>query len=158
MEKQEENRWCVVYTRPNAEKRICSELSKMSIKTYLPIQKVIKFDKEVEVPLFPNYLFVNIKPHQSWSVLNVVGIVKYLQENQKPIEISEKEIEKVKANELMQVELFESNKKSSSGNLIKVDFGALVENNNNANQEKNITQIVPMQAANANWNTQFQEA
>lgn len=157
MEKQEETRWCIVYTRPNAEKRICSELSKMSIKTYLPIQKITKFDKEVEVPLFPNYLFVNIKPHQSWSVLNVVGIVKYLQENQKPIEISEKEIEKVKANELMQSQLFERAKKSSADNIIKVDFATLV-GNQSVSQENNVPQIVPMQGANVNWNTQFQEA
>ena len=157
MEKQEENCWCIVYTRPNAEKRICSELSKMSIKTYLPVQKITKFDKEVEVPLFPNYLFVNIKRHQSWSVLNVVGIVKYLQENQKPIEISEKEIEKIKANELMQCQLFEHTKKSAADNIIKVDFGALV-GNQSASQEKNVPQIIPMKGANGNWNTQFQEA
>jgi transcription antitermination factor NusG len=156
MEKKEETRWCIVYTRPNAEKRICSELSKMSIKTYLPIQKVSKSNRELEMPLFPNYLFVNVNKAQTWAVLNVVGVVKYLEgDNKRPIEVPEKEIEQVKSNELVLCQLFENNKKVQPNNLIKLEVNK--SSNNNLEEHSN-GRIVSLQSSKNEWKVKYQEA
>lgn len=156
MEKKEETRWCIVYTRPNAEKRICTELSKMSIKTYLPIQKVSKSNKDLEMPLFPNYLFVNVNNAQTWAVLNVVGVVKYLEgDNKSPLVVPEKEIEKVKSNELDLCQLFENNKKIQSNNLIKLDVN---KSSNNSLEAIPNGRIVSLQSSKNEWSVKYQEA
>ena len=156
MEKKEETRWCIVYTRPNAEKRICTELSKMSIKTYLPLQKVSKSNKDLEMPLFPNYLFVNVNNAQTWAVLNVVGVVKYLEgDNKRPLVVPEKEIEKVKSNELVLCQLFENNKKIQSNNLIKLDLNKSSSNNLEAIPNG---RIVSLQSSKNEWSVKYQEA
>ena len=156
MEKKEETRWCIVYTRPNAEKRICTELSKMSIKTYLPIQKVSKSNRELEMPLFPNYLFVNVNKAQTWAVLNVVGVVKYLEgDNKRPIEVPEKEIEQVKSNELVLCQLFENNKKVQPNNLVKLEVN---KPSNNNLEETSKGRIVSLQSSKNEWSVKYQEA
>ncbi len=75
--------WHVVYTMPNAEKKINLELQKRGVETFLPlVSKVVQWSdrkKKLETPLFPGYLFV--KPFdmgQTREVVRVNGVIKFL--------------------------------------------------------------------------------
>ncbi len=57
--------WIAVYTRPRSEKKASSELSKLGLDIYLPIQKQLSAwsdrKKMVDVPVIPMILFAKIK-------------------------------------------------------------------------------------------------
>lgn len=95
-----QNRWYVVYTNPNTEKRIYTELGRRAIKAFLPTKKVERQwkdrKKKLDVPLFPNYVFVNVAPDEMWTVLMVNGVVKFVSFNGSPAVVRDTEIELVK--------------------------------------------------------------
>lgn len=77
--------WHVIYTYPKAEKKIYSDLLRLNIESYLPLQKVVRQwsdrKKRIEVPLFPNYVFVKAEQCERWKVLSVDGVVKFISFN-----------------------------------------------------------------------------
>lgn len=92
--------WYVVYTCPNKEKKICHELGRRNITAFLPTMQVVRQwsdrKKSIEVPLFPNYLFVNIPPGERWVVLMVSGVVNFVVYNGIPAVVKDTEIDLVK--------------------------------------------------------------
>lgn len=99
IEKQTSN-WYVVYTCPNSEKKVYGELVRRDIKAFLPTRSILRQwsdrTKKMEVPLFPNYLFVNVPCSSMWTVLMVNGVVKFVSFNGVPAIVQEKEIDMVK--------------------------------------------------------------
>jgi transcription antitermination factor NusG len=71
-------------------------LTKKNINAYLPLKKVIRQwsdrKKCVEMPLFPNYVFVKATKTEYSKVLDVHGIVRFVSFEGKPALLSEKEI------------------------------------------------------------------
>lgn len=94
------DQWYVIYTLPRNEKKVYSELSKRAVKVFLPLQKVVRQwgprKQKLEVPLFPNYVFISIPKAMLWSVLSVKGVVRFVSFNGVPAIISNAEIEVVK--------------------------------------------------------------
>ncbi len=88
--------WYVVYTYPNTEKKVCNELNKREITAYLPTIEVTRQwsdrKKKLEVPLFPNYLFVKITSIKMWMVLAVKGVVKFVSFDNAPKVVQDSEI------------------------------------------------------------------
>lgn len=72
-------RWYAVFTIPRHEKRTASHLLQRHIESFLPLYKAKHRWKNrctviVELPLFPNYLFVRIDPQERLRVLRVPGV------------------------------------------------------------------------------------
>lgn len=92
--------WYVLYTMPRCERRICQSLSLMEIASFLPTQKVVRQwtdrKRKVEVPLFPNYVFVNIPPQQRSRVFVTKGIIRYVSIRGEPCEIPASVIDSIK--------------------------------------------------------------
>jgi len=92
--------WYIIYTSPNYEKKSYLSLLKINIPTFLPIQKVQRQwsdrKKTIEVPLFPNYLFVKIPQKDRFKVLEIYGIKKYITSLGKPVIIPENQINYIK--------------------------------------------------------------
>ncbi|MBD0260072.1 MAG: UpxY family transcription antiterminator, partial [Cytophagales bacterium] len=92
-----QDNWYVVYTYPNSEKKIYNELSRREISAFLPTKKVTRQwsdrKKNIDVPLFPNYLFVKVNSSATWQVLLVNGVVKYITCNGAPAVVKQKEID-----------------------------------------------------------------
>lgn len=111
--------WYAVYTRPNNEKKIVSELMENNIESYLPLKRSLRQwsdrKKWIEEPLFRCYIFVRVSHIEFFNVLNIPGVVKYVsfggqaqsipdyqidyiknivQQNEKEIEVSYKNIRK----------------------------------------------------------------
>ncbi len=104
-----ENNWYIVYTFPNLEKKIYNELTKKNIKAYLPLQNVIRQwsdrKKEIKIPMFPNYVFINSSERERFNLLKIGGVLKFITFEGKPAVVSEAEISSIMKFETMVFEI-----------------------------------------------------
>lgn len=91
--------WHLVYTYPQFERKIYSSLTEIGIDAFLPFQNVIRQwsdrKKYVQVPLFPNYVFVNISSVDRFKVL-INGVTRFVSFGGKPAIVPDKEIDNIK--------------------------------------------------------------
>ena len=94
-------RWYAIRTRSRHEKKIALELREKGISHFLPLQTQVHRwsdrNKQVEVPLFPGYVFVRTVPvaEARVSVLHTHGVVGFVGEQGKGTPIPDKEIEDI---------------------------------------------------------------
>lgn len=85
--------WYIAYTSSRFEKKINSQLSSLNISSYLPLHTVLRQwsdrKQKVEMPLFPNYIFVNITERDKYTVLNIPGVRRFITFEGKPATVSE---------------------------------------------------------------------
>lgn len=97
---QLERYWHVIYTMPKAEKKIFSAFQQKGIEAFLPLYKDIRQwsdrKKKIEVPLFPNYIFVKVPPKERYQVLKVNGVIRYLTDEGKPSVVPEDTINSIR--------------------------------------------------------------
>jgi len=109
MENVLKSHWYIVYTFPNLEKKIYNELTKKKIKAYLPLQNVIRQwsdrKKEIKVPMFPNYVFINSTERERFNLLKIAGVLKFITFEGKPAMVSEDEISNIMKFETMVFEI-----------------------------------------------------
>jgi transcription antitermination factor NusG len=90
-------KWYAVHTVANHESTVARQLQDRSIPFFLPTYKQISRwsdrKKEIERPLFPGYVFVNIDLNSRISVLRVPSVVRLVGTSQGPSEIPKGEIE-----------------------------------------------------------------
>ena len=64
MANENDKNWYVVYTNPNAEKKLLLAVSKLNLTAYLPLREEIKQwsdrRKKITVPVFKSYLFIHL--------------------------------------------------------------------------------------------------
>jgi len=120
--------WYVVYTYPKMEKKIFSNLVKQSINAFLPFQRVVRQwsdrKKKLEIPLFPNYVFVQVPEKERFKVFNVPGITRFVSFDGKPAVVSDHEINPIKQIVNNDIQ-FEHEVSFSSGDRVKVVHGPL---------------------------------
>jgi transcriptional antiterminator RfaH len=70
----DETRWFVAHTRPRAEKKLAEYCARNGISVTLPCYRSIrKYERKTvvfEKPLFPNYLFLRLKPAEKQKVFH----------------------------------------------------------------------------------------
>lgn len=99
----ERPQWYAVQTRSRHEKKAAAELRDKGIPCFLPLTTQLHRwsdrDKEVEVPLFPGYVFVNTLtvPEIRVSILRTFGIASFVGNHGKGTPIPDKQIEAVQA-------------------------------------------------------------
>jgi transcription antitermination factor NusG len=75
--------WYAIQTFPRHEKRVHEYLAYREIECFLPLYRTVHRWKngcntQVELPLFPNYLFVRTDPRQRVRVLEVPGTLSFV--------------------------------------------------------------------------------
>ncbi|ACU02770.1 UpxY family transcription antiterminator [Pedobacter heparinus] len=97
---QQEKNWYVVVTYPNLERKALLNLLKNNFIAFLPLQKVQRKwsdrKKTIEIPLFPNYLFININEKDRFEALDIYGVKRYVTFGGRPAFISETDILNIK--------------------------------------------------------------
>ncbi len=93
--------WHVLYVKSRQEKKIDSILNDHNIETFLPILKTFRQwsdrKKRVEIPLFPSYLFVNLKNKLDLEkVLSTKEACFFLRIGKEYAKATEKEINNIK--------------------------------------------------------------
>ncbi len=94
------NNWYAGYTYPKAEKKVSNKLTDLGIESFLPLHTVVRQwsdrKKKLEVPLFPNYVFVKVSINNMHLLNHVKQLVHIVEFENKPIVIKDKEIDKIK--------------------------------------------------------------
>jgi transcription antitermination factor NusG len=75
--------WFAAYTLSHHEKRAAKLLAARQIESYLPLYAVFhrwrnRCERKIELPLFPNYVFVHIAPRVRVRVLEVPGVLSLI--------------------------------------------------------------------------------
>jgi transcription elongation factor/antiterminator RfaH len=92
-----EAHWYAVYTNPRHEKRVEQEIRQREIECFLPVYKSVRRwkdrRKELELPLFPGYVFVHLGLKQRLRVLQLPGVVEFVSFGARPAALLESEID-----------------------------------------------------------------
>ena len=98
-------RWYVVQSQPNAERKAIAHLERQGFVTYLPRylkrRRHARRIETVSAPLFPRYLFVGIDlGAQRWrSIFSTVGVSRLVCNGEMPTPISDQVIETLRERE-----------------------------------------------------------
>src|SRR5271169_1910212 len=83
-----EDRWYALYTCPRHEKRVAEQIEQRQMSCFLPLYRSVRRwkdrRKELELALFPGYVFVHIALRDKLQVLKVPGAVRLVTFNGQP--------------------------------------------------------------------------
>jgi transcription antitermination factor NusG len=93
--------WYAVQTRPRHEKRVAEELRAREMEEFLPLHHCKNRWKngvtaDVELPLFPCYLFVRVPLRERVRLLQLPGVVGFAVNSVRPTALAEEDIEALK--------------------------------------------------------------
>src|SRR5580692_4951438 len=84
-----EGSWYALYTCPRHEKRVAEQVEQRRISCFLPLYRSVRRwkdrRKELDLALFPGYVFVKIAPEERLQVLRLHGVVRLVTSNGQPV-------------------------------------------------------------------------
>jgi transcription antitermination factor NusG len=94
--------WFAIYTKSHHEKSVASQLSHKCIDNYLPLYRAEhtwthRRRVTLDLPLFPNYLFVHILQSERSRVLSTDGVVMFVDRGDIIAPVHDAEIERLRA-------------------------------------------------------------
>lgn len=120
--------WYAAYTNARHEKRVIEFLSGRLVECYLPSYRSVRRWKdrrtEIELPLFPGYVFVRIAYRSRLLVLTAPGVAQIVSFDGKPAPILESEIEALRQG-LSKTSRFEPHPYLKVGRRVRVKSGPL---------------------------------
>lgn len=97
----ESAKWYAAYTMPRHEKIVAKRLAMRSVETYLPLYRTIHNwngrKAEVDLPLFPGYVFIRMPIQERVQVLEQPGVIHLVGSNGKAIPLPDQEIERLRS-------------------------------------------------------------
>lgn len=97
---QAEPRWYAAYTCAQHEKRVAEQLGQRSAEHFLPLYKSVRRWKDrrvqLELPLFPGYVFVRMPLRDRLRVLEIPSVAHLVSFNGIPAALPEEEIESLR--------------------------------------------------------------
>lgn len=89
--------WYAIYTRPSHEKRVVEHFALRAIECYLPSYRTTRRWKnrckvELELPLFPGYVFARFPWCQHARVVEVPSVVSIVGNGREPLPLQHSEI------------------------------------------------------------------
>lgn len=87
-------KWYAAFTMPRHEKRVAWQCAEREIESFLPLYQVRRRWKNrqtatVELPLFPNYIFVRIDPQERVRVLKLPGTLWIVSSGRQLLQVSD---------------------------------------------------------------------
>ena len=94
--------WFAAYTNSHHEKRVVSHFGERQIESFLPLYAALhrwknRCEVDLDLPLFPNYVFVHIDPRERVRVLEVPGVLSLVGFGRTLAPLSDFEIEALRA-------------------------------------------------------------
>jgi transcription antitermination factor NusG len=100
LEQPFEAHWYAAYVVARHEKAVAAQLVSRSVESFLPLYHTVHYWKkrraEVELPVFPSYLFVRVPAAQRLRVLEVPGVVHIVTSHGVPVAMPDEEIERLR--------------------------------------------------------------
>lgn len=96
------DRWLAAYTNSRHEKVVARQCAERQIEAFLPLYSAVhrwknRCQARIELPLFPNYVFIHIDPVQRVRVLEVPGVLSLVGFGSRPAELPDFEIEALRS-------------------------------------------------------------
>jgi transcription antitermination factor NusG len=92
--------WHAAYTNANHEKRVAEQLTSRSVEYFLPLYPSVRHWKDrkvqLQLPLFPGYVFVKMALQDRMRVLQVPGVARLVGFDGRPSVLAQEEIEALK--------------------------------------------------------------
>lgn len=92
--------WYAVYTSAHHEKRVAEHLSRRSIEQFLPLYRSERKWKdrrvELELPLFPGYVFVRTALRDRLRILQIPGVANLVGFGGMPTALPESDVDRLK--------------------------------------------------------------
>lgn len=89
--------WYALYTCARHEKRVVQQIERRRLSCFLPLYRSVRRwkdrRKELELALFPGYVFVHMSLSNKLKVLEVPGVVRLVSFNGQPAPLPAEEIE-----------------------------------------------------------------
>ena len=93
----EEGSWYALYTCPRHEKRVAKQIEQQRISCFLPLYRSVRRwkdrRKELDLALFPGYVFVRIALQDRLRVLQMASVVRFVCFNGLPLPLPRGEME-----------------------------------------------------------------
>ena len=124
--------WHVLYVKSRCERKVDQYLKELSLESFLPQIKTVRQwsdrKKTILKPLFPSYVFVNLKTSLEFhQALSVNGACAYVSFGQMYARVSEKEIDQIKLltgdSDIVDFEV--SSAPLKVGDMKKITYGSL---------------------------------
>jgi transcription antitermination factor NusG len=94
---QHERHWYVVHTSSRHEKTVARQLGECQIEFFLPLYHSVRRwkdrSKQLDLPLFPGYVFTKVTPRQRMRVLSFPGVARFVSFGVQAVTVPENEIE-----------------------------------------------------------------
>ena len=92
--------WYAACTSPRHEKRVAQQMEGYRIQHFLPLYQSVRRwkdrRKEIELPLFPGYIFVHVALRDRLQVLRLPGVLQFVAFGGKPALLPAAEIESLR--------------------------------------------------------------
>jgi transcription antitermination factor NusG len=92
-----ERKWYALYTCARHEKQVARQIEQRHIPCFLPVYRSVRRwkdrRKEVELALFPSYVFVHIALKDRLQVLQMASAVRFVSFNGHPVPLPEADME-----------------------------------------------------------------
>lgn len=92
-----ERNWYALCTCPRHEKRVAEQIERRNLSCFLPLYRSLRRwkdrRKELDLVLFPGYIFVRIALENRLQVLNLPGALRFVSFNGQPAALPAEEIE-----------------------------------------------------------------
>src|SRR5215469_510865 len=93
--------WHAAYTHARHEKKVAQQLEERRIEHFLPVYHSLRQwkdrRKELDLVLFPGYIFVRVATCERLRVLQLSGIVRFVQFNGQPVVLPATDIEALRS-------------------------------------------------------------
>jgi transcription antitermination factor NusG len=122
-----EAHWYAAYVVARHEKAVARQLVRRSVESFLPLYHTVHYWKkrrtELQLPVFPSYLFVRIPAAERLRVLEVPGVVHIVASHGVPVAMPEEEIESLRT--ALQLCRSEPCPYLAAGNRVRIHSGPL---------------------------------
>jgi transcription antitermination factor NusG len=89
--------WYALYTRPRHEKRVAEQIRQRRVSCFLPLYRSVRRwkdrRKELDLALFPGYVFVRVALQDRMRVLPLAGVIGFVCFHGQPASLPDAEIE-----------------------------------------------------------------
>src|SRR5258708_33481472 len=137
--------WFAAYTCANHEKRVVEHFEARAVEHFLPLYASVRRWKDrrvqLELPLFPGYVFVRIAVGARLRVLEVPGVVRLVGFNGETYPLSDGEIESLRKG-IMNGSRIEPHPYLSVGARVRIKSGPLAGVEGSLVREKNADRAV----------------
>jgi transcription antitermination factor NusG len=120
--------WFAVFTSSHHEKKVSQYLMQQQIENFLPLYSEIRHwtnrrKVELQLPLFPNYVFVRINRKQRSRVLGAPGVLSLVGCGYQPMPLPDSEIESLRS--ALRLRRFEPHPYLIVGDRVRLKTGVL---------------------------------